>query len=270
MNEVNVFNYHGNAVTMKTENGIVYVNLTEFAKLFPEKNLSSIINSKEITDYVSRLSEIRNLSSADLLRVTRGGDVAKQGTWAHQKVALRVAQKLSTNFAIWVDERIEELLKYGMTATQSKLEEMIANPDLVIGLATELKKEREEKAKLELQNQKLVEDNQHKKDVIEGLIYEIPLADMRQRINQIVRGDKGNTFRGSWHLLYSEFERKYHLNIGTRMNNMNYSGNKMDYIETELKMIPEMYDMACKIFEGSYSKLMKEWSRAVRRACKYN
>lgn len=113
--ENNVFNYNGNNITLKKENGNVYVNLTEVAKSFPEKNLSTIINSQEIKDYINRLSEIKNFSSVDLLKVTRGGDVSLQGTWAHQKVALRVCQKLSTDFAIMVDTKIEELLAQGYT-----------------------------------------------------------------------------------------------------------------------------------------------------------
>lgn len=106
-----IFNYNGNNVTMRMENGTVYVNLTEFAKPFPDKNLSTIINSKEINEYCESLSKLKNFSLADLLIVTRGGNMP--GTWAHQKVALRVAQKLSSDFAVWVDTKIEELLTTG-------------------------------------------------------------------------------------------------------------------------------------------------------------
>jgi phage antirepressor YoqD-like protein len=114
-NEIQIFNYNGSDITIKKENGIVYVNLTEIARAFPEKNLSQIVNSQEVRDYVQRLAEIQNYSSADLLRVTRGGnDKDQQGTWAHQKVALRVCQKLSTDFAILVDTKIEEFLIPGM------------------------------------------------------------------------------------------------------------------------------------------------------------
>lgn len=115
-----VFSYEGNNVTMRLENGVVFVNLTEVAKAFPSKNLSVIVNSKEIQGYISRLTEIRNFSSADLLIVSKGG-VKDQGTWAHQRVALRVAQKLSTDFAIWVDEKIEELLTTGRTSIVQKI-----------------------------------------------------------------------------------------------------------------------------------------------------
>lgn len=150
--ENQVFNYNGTNITFQLGNGDVMVNLTEVAKAFPQKNLSQIINSSEIQEYLQKLTEIQNYISTDLLIVRKGGNVSNQGTWAHQKVALRVVQKLSPEFAIWVDERIEELLKHGMTATPQKLEEMLTNPDLLIGLATELKNERTEKEHLQHQN----------------------------------------------------------------------------------------------------------------------
>ena len=111
------FSYNGNKVRMKKANGIIFVCLTDMAKGFPDKNLSVIMNSKEMTDYITRIAEIRIFSSADFQPVTtiKGGNPTEQGTWAHRKVALRVAQKLSTDFSIWVDDRIEELLTQGVT-----------------------------------------------------------------------------------------------------------------------------------------------------------
>lgn len=38
-----------------------------------------------------------------------------------KKIALRVAQKLSTDFAIWVDDKIEEFLTTGNTSISSRL-----------------------------------------------------------------------------------------------------------------------------------------------------
>ena len=136
-----IFNYNGSNITMKNENGIVYVNLTEVAKAFPEKNLSQIVNSFEISEYVQRLSEIQNYISADLLQVTKGGNPYEQGTWAHQKVALRVCQKLSTDFAILVDTKIEELLTKGFTKLDS-----ISRKDL----AKMLLESEEEKERMQL------------------------------------------------------------------------------------------------------------------------
>lgn len=111
-----IFSYNGKNVTMRVRKGVVYVNLTEVAKAFPDKNLTHIINSQEISDYCEKFSKLQNCSLADLLIITRGGN--NPGTWAHQRVALRVAQKLSTEFSIWVDERIEELLTTGHSSLQ--------------------------------------------------------------------------------------------------------------------------------------------------------
>jgi phage antirepressor YoqD-like protein len=121
----NIFQYNGNNITMKKENGNVYVNLTEIAKAFPDKNLSQIINSQEINEYVCELSKLQIYSLAEnqLLTTVRGGN--NPGTWAHQKVALRVCQKLSTQFAIWVDTKIEELLTTGVSTVYNDDEKIL-------------------------------------------------------------------------------------------------------------------------------------------------
>ena len=150
-NNLQVFTYEGREVTFDLQNGDVMVNLTEVAKAFPDKNLSKIINSQEISEYVQKLSERTNVISADLLTVIKGGNPQMQGTWAHRRVALRVAQKLSAEFAIWVDETIETLLKHGVVATDNKIEEFLANPDLAIQAFTALKQEREKSRILESQ-----------------------------------------------------------------------------------------------------------------------
>lgn len=111
--------YQSQPVHFETNDSDVKVNVTEFAKMFPDKNLSTIINSKEIKEYVEKLSEIGNFSSADLLEVRKGGDVSKQGTWANRKVALRIAQKLSPEFAIMVDTEIERIMYINAAVRQS-------------------------------------------------------------------------------------------------------------------------------------------------------
>ena len=109
------FDYNGNVIPFEKGSDVM-VNLTAMAKAYPDKNLSTIVNSQEISDYCTSLSKLKNFSLADLLIVKRGGD--NPGTWAHRLVAIRVAQKLNSDLAVWVDMRVDELLKYGMTATQ--------------------------------------------------------------------------------------------------------------------------------------------------------
>ena len=140
MNTV-IYDYKGSQISFSNEKNVM-VNLTEVAKAFPEKNLTQIINSQEIKDYCDALTKLQNYSLADLLEVRRGG--INPGTWAHQKVALRVAQKLSPDFAIWVDTRLEELLTSGITT--------ISNDDEAILHAMTVLQQRVEENKQRLSN----------------------------------------------------------------------------------------------------------------------
>lgn len=137
------YDYEGHSIPMtRCDNGIVYVNLTEVAKAFPNKNLTQIVNSQEIKDYCESLSKLQNYSLADLLIVKRGGN--DNGTWAHQKVALRVAQKLSPDFAVMVDTWIEKLL------TEGKVELRPAIPQTYSEALRQLADEVEAKEKAQL------------------------------------------------------------------------------------------------------------------------
>lgn len=159
------FDYNGNQIPFEKGDDVM-VNLTAMAKAYPDKNLSTIVNSQEISDYCASLSKLKNFSFADLLIVRKGAPDLGGGTWAHRLVAIRVAQKLNSDLAVWVDMRVDELLKYGMTATQPTLEQMINNPDLVISLATQLKNEREEKQRIETENLYLKEQNEAQRPAV--------------------------------------------------------------------------------------------------------
>lgn len=134
----------------------VMVNATEMAKPFG-KLAKDWLSNKSTKEFLSTLSAVRIIPLTGLVEIKQGGN-GEQGTWMHEDVAMEFARWLSPAFAIWCNDRIKELLQYGMTATQPTLEQMIDNPDLVIQLATQLKREREEKEKLRLEN----ESQQHK------------------------------------------------------------------------------------------------------------
>ena len=147
MSSIINFDYKGSQISFEKDKNVM-VNLTSMAKPFPEKNLTQIINSQEINDYCISLSKLQNYSLADLLIVRRGGN--NNGTWAHRLVAIRVAQKLNSDFAVWVDMRIEELLTTGV-ATVSNDDEAIAYAMQVLNRRLEAAKA--EKERLEQQNQ---------------------------------------------------------------------------------------------------------------------
>lgn len=106
----------------------------------------------------------------------------------------------------------------------------------------------------------------HKEDVIIGLVEDIDLATKRQRITQIVRFGASGNYQERYNLLYREFERKYHCNLKMRMESCTIKPkvkNKMDYIDREMNMIPQLYEIACKLFENDVEKLKAEWESIV-------
>ncbi|MFR4478215.1 MAG: Rha family transcriptional regulator [Fusobacterium sp.] len=118
-----------------------------------------------------------------------------------------------------------------------------------------LKEELEQKAK----------EIEYKEDVIIGLTDKIDLMDMRQILNTVVRY-KGANFQERWRLLYFEFEKKYHIDIKRRMDNYNNSNkpkikSKLDYIETILNKLPQLYEIACKLFEGDINQIIENYKK---------
>ena len=187
--------------------------------------------------------------------------------------ALIFSSKLENakRFKHWVtSEVLPSVRKHGAYMTSEVIERTLSDPDYLIQLATQLKKERQMRMEVEEKNKKLTEDNTYKSQVIEGLVNEIPVADMRQRINQIITKGGVSDIRGKWMMLYDEFDRKYHIKVATRMSNSGFDGTRMDYIDQELHMITELYDLACKLFESSYEQLMESWGKYAKRAKKYS
>lgn len=146
-----VFAYDGQNVTFEKKGGIVMVNATEMAKPF-KKVAKDWLRTKQTNEFIHSLSVVRHISPTELVVKSQGGTV--QGTWMHEDVAIEFARWLAPEFAIWCNDHIKELLTVGMTATQPTLEAMLDNPDLVIGLATKLKQQREENARLVEANRK--------------------------------------------------------------------------------------------------------------------
>ncbi len=103
----------------------------------------------------------------------------------------------------------------------------------------------------------------HKEDVIIGLVEDIDLSTKRQRITQIVRHNSKN-YQERYNLLYLEFEKKYHCDLKLRLESYNTKNkpklkNKMDYIDKTMNMIPQLYEICCKLFENDVESLKKQW-----------
>lgn len=151
MNTPIVYDYKGSKISFAYGENVM-VNATEMAKPFG-KTTKDWLRTNASSEFINSLSAVRQICPSQLVVVRKGNsNEFEQGTWMHEDVALEFARWLSPAFAIWCNDRIKELLKYGMTATQPTLDEMLDNPDLVIRMATQLKQERAEKARLKAEN----------------------------------------------------------------------------------------------------------------------
>ena len=141
MNDSKTFIYEGSPVTFQIGEATM-VNATEMAKPFG-KQPTDWLKTNQAKEFIKAFTELKIFSSADLVRVIKGGnDKNAQGTWLHEDVALEFARWLSPQFAIWCNDRIKELMKYGVTATPQTIDSVLADPDNAIRLLTALKEER--------------------------------------------------------------------------------------------------------------------------------
>lgn len=113
----------------------------------------------------------------------------------------------------------------------------------------------------------LKKEIEHKEDVIIGLVDDVTLAEKRQILNRVVRYNHAN-YRERWALLYREFEQKYHLDLHRRFSDHNRDSkpkckNKLDYIDRVMGKIPELYEIAAKLFENDVKALVAEMYEAV-------
>lgn len=146
MNELKIFDYKDSPIAFELKDGRIMANGTDMAKRF-NKRVSDWVNLKQTTELTNSLSAKTGIPVTELMIVNQGGN--NQGTWLHEDLALVLAQWLSSDFYLWCNDRIKELMRYGMTATPDTIEKMIADPDFAIQLLTNLKEERSKRIKAE-------------------------------------------------------------------------------------------------------------------------
>ena len=97
------------------------VYATEMAKTLG-KQPSDWTRTKQAKAFLRTLSSVAGIPATELI-VVRQGINNEQGTWMHKDVAIEFARWLSPDFATWWNDRIMELMRHGVTATPSTLED---------------------------------------------------------------------------------------------------------------------------------------------------
>lgn len=110
-NNIIKFEYKNNEVAFEKGNNVM-INATMMAKPFGKQPIDWL-KTEQAKEFIATYSKLRNISLADLQKVTRGGN--NPGTWLHKGIALEFARYLSPEFAIWTNDRLEELMTKGHT-----------------------------------------------------------------------------------------------------------------------------------------------------------
>ena len=274
MTELVIREYLGSVIEFKMINGEVYANATSMASAFENgtqklKDWKRSNKTKELIDELNKINEVEN-SHIELIISSRGG-IDNGETFIHESLTLDFAQYLSIGFRVWCQTQITTLMREGSVSLIAKSEEDMlmelfpTAPQNLLSLTAHNIRE----------VKKLTQEVIYKEDVIVGLVGDIDLATKRQRITQIVR-HKSKNYQDRYNLLYEEFSKKFHMNLKMRLESDFATSikpkikNKMDLIERGLlidgkhkNMIPELYDIACKIFENNIEELMKEWKETI-------
>ena len=112
------YSYEGTPISFSNADGVM-VNATEMAKPFGKKAVD-FLKSQSTKDFIDELTKVRKITLTDLVQVKKGGSTP--GTWMHKNVAMEFARWLSPKFAIWCNDRIEELLRSGVTSVTTSTE----------------------------------------------------------------------------------------------------------------------------------------------------
>lgn len=181
------------------------------------------------------------------------------------RLIMRSNLPYAEQFQDWVCEDVlPAIRKNGIYATPATAEQILNNPDLMIALLQKFKESKENEAKLLKEVEEAKEEVKFCDRIITHLTEKIDVNDMRQTINDILRrAGNGQRFGEAWRFLYREFQKKYHFNIAVRKNYSPYS-NLLDYIDKELHMVPELYELACALFAPEYEEVKKRWERGAK------
>lgn len=150
MNTIQIFQYEKNPVSFRLGDKELMINATEMAKPFG-KVTKDWLRTKSTQEFISSLSAVRQICPTDLVRISQGGN-GVQGTWMHEDVALEFARWLNPLFAIWCNDRIKELLRFGITATDEMLVKAATDPGFVLAMLSQIKENHEHCRKLENHN----------------------------------------------------------------------------------------------------------------------
>ena len=237
--------------------------------LFNPKHVAECLDIKNVNDNIRKMNEKQvikltnsDVGSTDFRKLNNRGEnfLTESGVY---KLIFKSHKEEAEKFQDWVtDEVLPTIRKTGGYVNN---DELFINTYLPFADDTTKSLFKGTLETVRKQNEVIAEQKktiEHKEDVIIGLVDEIDLAQKRQVLVRVVKYKTSN-YRERWNELYKQFEMKYHINLKRRFNTYNENNkpklkNKLDYIDKVLNKIPELYEIACKLYENDVKELVKE------------
>lgn len=238
-------------------NGKVLFAASDIAKALGYSNPNKAVNdhcraiTKRSTPISGKMQEINFILEGDIYRLitkSKLPSAEKFETWVFDEVlpSIRKTGGYVNNDDLFINTYLPYVDDATKLMFKSTLETVRKQNDLI---------------------QKQQKELDYKSDVITGLVDEITLAEKRQILNRVVRHNHAN-YSDRWNILYREFDNKYHINTKIKMETYNLNNkpkckNRLDYIDRVLKQVPELYEIATKLFEKDIKELVEEMYRVT-------
>ncbi len=197
-------------------------------------------------EYLEVLKKRRysDLNNGTLVDIVQGGVADLQGTWVYRKVAIRFAQWLNAEFAVQVDEWIDELLEKGSVNLQPQ---SLAETILMIGqqMVENERRQKEFEARLAEYDKRRLEAEEDMKAIPEPT-RDAPEITIRMQISRLVRDysvNKGCSFSQVWAMVYRDFRDRYHVDLQQRSQNTSGKKKPLDICE-QLGLLEQLYASA--------------------------
>ena len=188
------------------------------------------------------------------------------------EVLMQSRKPIAKEFKKQVKEILKTVRKTGGYVVENRAIDFVSNwlPNLDDMSKTVIAGMLEDNQKLRLENSKQkevievqVKEIEYKEDVIIGLVDEITLEEKRQTLNKVVK-HKGANYSERWSLLYKHFQDKYHLDLKIRRANWDKvnkpkSKSMVDFIDRGLNKVPELYEIACKLFHSDIEEIVQHY-----------
>lgn len=256
----NLMIFEGHEVEIFELDGQVLFNAKHVAEILEIKNVNDNIRSMT-NKQVIKLTNSK-IGKTDFRKLHNTGEnfLTESGVY---KLVFRSHKPNAEAFTDWVtDEVLPTIRKTGGYVNNDDLfidtYLPYADESTKLMFKSTLSTVRKQNEIIEKQKKEI----EHKEDVIIGLVDDITLAEKRQILNRVVRYNHAN-YCERWTALYREFENKYHIDLQYRFDTYNESHKpkckgKLDYIDKVMNKVPELYEIASKLFENDVKALVEE------------